>query len=137
MTLPKDREVVSKIPAPPKVADARRAATALAEVGVARVVLFGSVARGDATEHSDIDLMAIYDDLDYADRWERRRALKPLAEKAAGHSVDVVVTDRPEWKVRTTQVYTSFENRAARHGLILADRPPQGAINWTLSLIHI
>ena len=40
-------------------ADAERAAAALADVGVSRVVLFGSVARGGATERSDIDLAAM------------------------------------------------------------------------------
>ena len=101
--------MTSRVSSAPELADARRAAAALADAGVARVVLFGSVARGDATAHSDIDLMAIYDDLDYAVRWETRCALKPLAESAAGYPVDVVVTDRPEWKVRTTHVSTSFQ----------------------------
>ena len=55
--------------AAPVRADAERAAAALAEAGAGRVVLFGSVARGEADEHSDIDLMAVFDDLDY----ERRR----------------------------------------------------------------
>ena len=88
--------MVLRTSAPPGLADAERAAVALADAGVAKVVLFGSVARGDATERSDIDLMAIYDDLDYTARREIRRALKPLAETVAGHPVDVVVTDRPE-----------------------------------------
>ena len=126
---------MSRVSIAPELADARRAAAALADAGVARVVLFGSVARGDATERSDIDLMAIYDDLDYAVRWETRCALKPLAESAAGYPVDVVVTDRPEWKVRTTHVSTSFENRAARHGVVLADRPPTRAIDWGKEMV--
>ena len=36
----------------------------LAEIGVARVLLHGSVACGDRSRHSDIDLIAIYDLLD-------------------------------------------------------------------------
>ena len=52
----------------PTIEDARRAAEALAAAGVGRVVLFGSVARGAATERSDIDLVAIYDDIDYNKR---------------------------------------------------------------------
>ncbi len=55
----------------PVRADAERAAAALAEAGVGRVVLFGSVARDEANERSDIDLMAAYDDLDYTKRWEK------------------------------------------------------------------
>lgn len=92
-------------------ADAERAAVALADVGVSRVVLFGSAARGDATERSDIDLAAIYGDLDYGTRSERVKELSSLASAAAGYPVEVFVTDRPEWKVCTEQVRTSFEGR--------------------------
>lgn len=127
--------MTSRVSSAPELADARRAAAVLADAGVARVVLFGSVARGDATECSNIDLMAIYDDLDYAARWETRCALKPLAESAAGYPVDVVVTDRPEWKVRTTQVRASLENRAARHGVVLVDRPPTRVIDWGKEMV--
>lgn len=115
-------------------ADAERAAAALAEVGVSRVVLFGSVARGEATERSDIDLAAIYDDLDYRTRSERVQELSSLASAAAGHPVEVFVTDRPEWKVRTEQVCTSFESRAARDGVVLVDRGA-GKVNWDKEMV--
>lgn len=98
------------------------------------MVLFGSVARGEATEHSDIDLVAIYDDLDYGDRWARRRELKPLAESVSGYPVDVSVTDRAEWRVRTASVHTSFEYRAARDGLVLFDRPASD-VDWDKGMV--
>ena len=116
-------------------ADAERAAAALADAGVSRVVLFGSVARGDATERSDIDLAAIYDDLDYGTRSERVEELSSLASAAAGHPVEVFVTDRPEWKVRTEQVCTSFESRAAREGAALVDRGT-GEVNWSKEMVR-
>lgn len=116
-------------------ADAERAAAALADAGVSRVVLFGSVARGDATERSDIDLAAIYDDLDYGTRSERVEELLSLASAAAGHRVEVFVTDRPEWKVRTEQVCTSFESRAAREGVVLVDRGT-GEVNWSKEIVR-
>lgn len=115
-------------------ADAERAAAVLADAGVSRVVLFGSVARGDATERSDIDLAAIYDDLDYRTRSERVEELSSLASAAAGHPVEVFVTDRPEWKVRTEQVCTSFESRAAREGVVLVDRDT-GEVNWSKEMV--
>ena len=115
-------------------ADAERAAAALADVGVSRVVLFGSVARGEATERSDIDLAAIYDDLDYRTRSERVQELSSLASAAAGHPVEVFVTDRPEWKVRTEQVCISFESRAARDGVVLVDRGA-GKVNWDKEMV--
>ena len=114
----------------PGRADAERAAVALAGAGVGRVVLFGSVARGEADERSDIDLMAIYDDLDYGERWERRCELAGLAGRAAGFPVDVSVTDRAEWRMRTTRVRTSFECRAARDGVVLVDRPAAVDVDW-------
>ena len=115
-------------------ADAERAAAALADVGVSRVVLFGSVARGDATERSDIDIAAIYDDLDYETRSERVKELSSLASAAAGYPVEVFVTDHPEWKVRTEQVRTSFECRAAREGVVLVDRGT-GEVDWDKEMV--
>ena len=119
----------------PGRADAERAAAALAAAGVGRVVLFGSVARGDADERSDIDLMAIYDDLDYGERWERRCELAGLAGRAAGFPVDVSVTDLAEWRMRTTRVATSFEGRAARDGVVLVDRPAAVDVDWGKEMV--
>lgn len=110
-------------------ADAQRAADALAQAGVARVLLFGSLARGEAGEGSDIDLVAVFDDLDYAQRRSRRHELAGLARAASGHRVDMHVTDRPEWRVRTEQVLTSFERRIAAHAVPLTDTPP-GDVSW-------
>ena len=47
-----------------------------------------ALARGEASDASDIDLVAIYDDLDYDERWKRRCALKARARAAAGCDVD-------------------------------------------------
>ena len=109
--------------------DAQLAADALVSAGVSRVVLFGSVVRGEATEASDIDLVAIYDDIDYRERRTVEVRLSALARETVGHPVDVLVRDRPEWKVRTEQVRTSLENRVAREGVVLADRGA-GEVDW-------
>ena len=106
---------------PPCRADAERAAALLVTAGVSRVMLFGSVARGEATAGSDIDLVAIYDDLDYSERFARKQDLSRLAEAEVGCPVDVLVTDRPEWKVRTERVPTSLESRVARS--VLSNSP--------------
>ena len=115
-------------------ADAERAA-ALADAGVGQVVLFGSVVRDEATTCSDIDLVAIYDDLDYTKRDQSREELSVLAWAAAGYPVDVIVTDRPEWKVRTEQVSTSFESRAARGGVVLVDRGVAANVDWGKEMV--
>ena len=119
----------------PVRADAERAAAALAEARVGRVVLFGSVARDEANERSDIDLMAVYDDLDYTKRWEKHCELKKLAERVVEFPVDVNVTDRAEWRMRTTRVITSLEGRIARHGMVLVDRPACGDVDWEKEMV--
>ena len=114
---------------PPTTADARRAARELAAAGASRVLLFGSVARGDANERSDIDLVAVFDDIDYSQRFVLRNRLATAAEDAAGHPVEVIVTDRPEWKRRTSAVSSSFEAGIAAGATVLIDRPA-GSVRW-------
>ena len=121
--------------AAPSLADARRAASALVTLGVGRVVLFGSVARGEATERSDIDLVAIYDEIDYSNRGHIADRLTTAAAAAAGYPVDVLVTDWPEWRMRTTRVRTSLEARARRSGLVLVDRDPGNAVEWNKEMV--
>ena len=115
-------------------ADAEQAAALLVSAGVSRVMLFGSVARGEATDDSDIDLVAIYDDLDYSDRFAREQALSRLAEAEVGYPVEVLVTDHPEWKVRSENVVTSLESRAVDDGVVLADRGV-GEVDWGKEMV--
>ena len=115
-------------------ADAERAAALLVSAGVSRVMLFGSVARGEATAGSDIDLVAIYDDLDYSERFARKQDLSRLAEAEVGCPVDVLVTDRPEWKVRTENVVTSLESRIVGRGVVLADQGV-GEVDWDKEMV--
>ena len=117
--------------AAPDLAAARRAADELVRAGAGRVLLFGSLARGEAGQRSEIDLVAIYDDLgDYSDRSKRRCALEAKAGDVAGCPVDVVVTDAPEWAVRTTRVPCSVEARIAGDAVELADTGRHTGIDW-------
>ena len=113
--------------------DARRAAGVLAAEGAGRVLVYGSVARGDQRNGSDIDLVAVLDDLDYPEAPGLRYRLERAAQKAAGceAEVGVFVTDRPEWAHRTASVASSFEAHIAASALALFDRPaPPGAVRW-------
>lgn len=110
----------------PSVTDAERAAAALAAVGVCEVWLHGSVARGEAGPDSDIDLVAVYPDLDYRQRWERKCELAELARASCRWKVDVFVTDLPEWTIRSGLV-TSFERGVRTLGEQLL--PPTGAVD--------
>ena len=103
--------------------DAERAAKALVRMDAAQVLLFGSVADGTATPSSDIDLVAVFDDLgDYSRRNRLKYEAQTAARAASGRFTDVFVTDRPEWRKRT-RMRTSFEAGIHRRALALVDRP--------------
>ena len=114
----------------PTMDDARRAAEELIAAGAGRVLLFGSLARGEQRGASDIDLVAVYDDLDYAGRARRRCALERRARSASGFDVDVIVTDLPEWTVRSERVPASVEARIAAEAICLADSDRHCSIDW-------
>lgn len=117
------------ITAPPSMADAKKAAEAIASEEVSEVLVFGSVARGEAGPDSDIDLVAVYDDLDYSTRWERATQLGRLASAAAARRVFVYVTDWPEWTRRAAEVSSSLERAVAGYAVALHRRPPNG-VSW-------
>ena len=121
--------MVTMVKAPPCMADARKAAEAITTGEVSKVLLFGSVARGAPGPHSDIDLVAIYDDLDYETRNDRSDELGRRAREAVGHSVFVYVTDWPEWEERTVCVRSSLESAIAKDAVTLYQREP-GRVRW-------
>ena len=98
--------------------------------GVGQVWLFGSLARGEEQAYSDIDLVAVLDDLDYRNRWRIEAELKKAASAAAGQPVDVVVTDRPEWRMQRQQVSASFAAAISEDLVLLADRSPMKRVDW-------
>lgn len=115
----------------PTLEDARRVADVLAELGAATVLVFGSVARGRAAASSDIDLVAVFDDLgNYSGRDSLQAHLTESASQATTSPIDLWVTDRPEWRRRTTIVTASFEAAVAGHAVALFDRPPDRIIDW-------
>lgn len=93
------------------------------------MLLFGSMARGDAQPGSDIDLVAVFDDIDYSRRRSLSANLSERAEAASGRPVEVVVTDWPEWRQRINGVSSSFEAAIAPHAVALVERPAQ-AVRW-------
>ena len=123
-------------PAAPTLAEAGRAAAALIAGGVEEVLLFGSVASGAATPASDIDLVAIYADLDYSQRASRRQALEAAAAAAAAPwPVQVHVTDRPEWRARIDNVPTSLERRIHAGAVAVAAATERAPVNWNKEMV--
>lgn len=91
-------------------------------LGAAQVLVFGSVARGEAADGSDIDLVAVFDDLgDYRCRPDLQRRLVARAGELCEFGVEVWVTDRAEWAWRTTQVSASLEAAIADGAVVVAD----------------
>ncbi|MYC68923.1 MAG: nucleotidyltransferase domain-containing protein [Acidobacteriia bacterium] len=109
--------------------NAALAAEALVSAGVSKVLLFGSVARGDAGLRSDLDLVAVFDDLDYTTRFDVRAELMAAAVQAALCDVDIIVTDRPEWRWRTSRVTSSLEAAIAPDAVTLVD-VGTGSVRW-------
>ncbi len=112
--------------------DAHRAAEVICRaLNPAEVMVFGSVARGLQHPLSDIDLVVLFDDLgDYKRRGELARRAEAAVTEATGFPANVKVTDRPEWKVRTELVKSSFEAHIASHAVRLVTRPSNAQIDW-------
>ena len=121
--------------AAPTRADAAAAAAVLLDRGVAEVLLVGSVARGAAGADSDIDLVAIFADLDYSEREDRRRELEAAARAVVPWPVQVHVTDRPEWCARVEQVSTSFERHASTESVRVAAAAGEGPVDWGKEMV--
>lgn len=94
---------------------ARRLAAAASSP--AQVIVFGSYARGDADEHSDLDLLVIEREVrDKADEYMRlHRAVGSI-----GVGVDVVVLSRDDFE-RRSQVPGTLPYWAQKEGHVLHD----------------
>ncbi len=121
---------VARLEVTPTLDHARQAAQALMGEGVGQVLLYGSVARGEPHPGSDVDLIALFDDLgNYSARLPLKWRLTQIAETAAGVAIDVHVTDRPEWRVRQ-RVSASFEAAISSDAICIAERDPIVAVEW-------
>jgi predicted nucleotidyltransferase len=79
----------------------RRLHPVFKKYGVLRAILFGSLARGDASRRSDIDLIAVQDtDRRFLDRYEG--FLREVVEASPGRDVDLLVYT-PEELARMAQ----------------------------------
>ncbi|MCY4104098.1 MAG: nucleotidyltransferase domain-containing protein [bacterium] len=115
--------------------DAVVAGAALIAAGAEEVLLVGSVARDEARPYSDIDLVAIFADLDYAQRHARRLELEAAAGEVVPWSVQVHVTDRPEWRARVKRVPASFESRVAGGAVVIATASERGLVDWDKEMV--
>lgn len=113
--------------------DAIRAAAALTDnaVGARRVLLFGSVAKGTQKAGSDIDLVAVFDDIgNYEARSGIERAARRAAEAASGRLCDIMVTDRAEWAIRC-ELSAAAECAISKNCVVLSDLPPLCPVDYS------
>ena len=98
---------------------------------MAEVWLYGSVARGDARPGSDIDLVAVFDDTEYRGRHRTKAALEQAARKASDRWVEVLVTDRAEWRIQREQVSASFTSAISSDLMLLTCTPnTSDQVDW-------
>ncbi|MBI4754827.1 MAG: nucleotidyltransferase domain-containing protein [Betaproteobacteria bacterium] len=102
--------------APQAILDAARRAAAAAHSPL-QIFLFGSYARGDADEGSDLDLLVV--EREVPDKAAEYMKLH-RAVGAMGVGVDVLVFSREEFE-RRSQVPGTLPYRAKREGRLLFD----------------
>jgi len=86
-----------------------------------RIVLFGSHARGEAKRDSDVDLLVVFDHVE----WDKKRELMVDVRRALADMPvpkDIVVTDLEEIARRGKLVGTVL-HAALQEGKLLYDRP--------------
>lgn len=87
--------------------------------GPNRIVLFGSLARGDDGPDSDMDLLVVLDELDPADRSALVSSIRRAISARA--PIDVFVTDLAEFE-RRKDVVGSMAYWPAREGEVVYQR---------------
>jgi len=84
-----------------------------------KVILFGSHARGDATDQSDVDLLVLFEKAPPEGR--RSAPILRVLGRHFGHPVDVVVrtcAGFEEWRC----TFGSLARRVAREGIVLYEK---------------
>lgn len=116
----------------PTMADAKAAGDALCTIGARRVLLYGSVARGDQRPDSDVDLVAVFDDpvdgrMSYDGLY---RKAHEAVEAALGHCrYDLMMTDWVTWAARS-RVRSLIEHDIQQEHVVLRDSEPPADIDW-------
>ena len=90
-----------------------------------------------AGEGSDIDLVALFADIEYSQRRRLKSRLEEAAMAAVGRwPVQVVVTDRPEWRARVENVSSSFESRISADAVAVADSTVRAVVHWDKEMVR-
>ena len=79
------------------------------------LVLYGSAARGDAREDSDIDMLCLLDDLKGNELWEITKALYPLQLEFDKRELSVFPVDASSYEAAEYSLYRAVH----REGVLL------------------
>lgn len=116
-------------PPVPTISDAAAAAAALVSVGARRVLLYGSVAKGDQGPGSDVDLVAVFDEharFSTDDDSDYVRSHEALSRVLGEIPYDLIMSDWASWEVRS-QLGSAIEHEIAAGHVVLADsKAPEG-----------
>ena len=92
--------------------------------------MFGSVARGEAMPLSDIDLVAVFDDVEYQRRAVLAEFLRGIAQDASGRRVDLWLTDLPEWTTQRSFGWSFASSIADDLRSLVTGDANDGAVRW-------
>ncbi|WPD22809.1 MAG: nucleotidyltransferase domain-containing protein [Candidatus Electrothrix scaldis] len=95
----------------------------LKAVNLHKVILFGSVAKGQQHEHSDIDLLVVTDDEFFPKNYQEKSELylkvsETLTEVAGRIPIDLIVFTKSMYQ-RFVQLGSLFSKEILQHGIIL------------------
>ena len=113
----------------PNMDDARKAAeVAATHPRVEQVLVFGSVARGDASEWSDIDLLVLIGDVSNKEWGDASHEIRSDVNHACadieGKPIDVIVQRRADFEYLSANVSASFEHVAWGDAVLLYQSSP-------------
>lgn len=107
------------------LAEPLKAALSPVESEIDAAFVFGSVARGEETAESDVDLMILSDTVSYSDLYE----ILPEAEAKIGRSVEPHLQTLPEWrkKLRDGHFFTLDVSREPKIFVVGSEDVLEGA----------
>ena len=101
----------------------KRIITGLKPLKPYKVILFGSHARGNATDESDIDLLVVTNDLTIPKSFREKmdihlKVAKQLAELREEMEIDLIVFTKPMFK-KFLEMDSMFSRKITKEGIVL------------------
>ncbi len=104
----------------PRMDDARHVAAIIsADARVEKISVFGSVAKGDASEQSDIDLLVLITHLSDCEYDDAVKTLRMATSTQCPWPVDLIVQRRGDYEFLSNNVTASFEHFVVGHSRLL------------------